>query len=98
MHLSRCHGKTGKRGSLCGADGSRYRRHGCDVLPRPLVGTADGEYRDCAAVRGVLFEVSEAGLKEIQARSGNQLDPGRRSFGAREIQLDNWGVMIRRGV
>ena len=54
------YGETWSWGALRGRDGGGCRRRGCGVLPAPVGGTADCEYRDRAGVCGFLPEISEA--------------------------------------
>src|SRR5262249_40027900 len=53
-------GKTDSHRVLRARAGSRRGRRGRPVLQEPVLGTADGERRNCPGVRGVLSEVPEA--------------------------------------
>jgi hypothetical protein len=47
---------------LHSAAGSRRGRCGFPILQEPVLGTADGEYRNRPGVRSVLLEISEASM------------------------------------
>jgi hypothetical protein len=56
-------GKTGNWGTLHRADGSHCSCCGFPVLQKPVLGTADGEYRNCLGVRSFLLEIREASMR-----------------------------------
>ena len=61
--------------------GSRRGRRGRPVLQEPVLGTADGERRNCSGVLGVLFEVpkdsmSAAAMRGHRAGGKEEKTPG----------------------
>jgi hypothetical protein len=53
-------GQAGSCRALRGGDGSRYSRCRFRILQKPILGTADSEYRYCLGVRGFLLEIFQA--------------------------------------
>lgn len=57
-------GKTGNCRALRAAVGGRHIRCRFLVLQTPVLGTADGEYRNCLGIRSFLLELHQASMKE----------------------------------
>src|SRR5271169_1090541 len=63
------HENTGNCRALRAADDSRRSRCRFPVLEKPVLGTANSEYRNCLGIRSFLLELPQASMRKATCRS-----------------------------